>query len=75
VDIDLDAQDRFSFEAAVSAVRFLSADPDQLLLTSGITWSPLETLDLSLLGLVGVLQGSDRYGILIGVSPKLRLFK
>ncbi|MFI5306853.1 MAG: hypothetical protein ACHQ53_05865 [Polyangiales bacterium] len=75
VDIDLDAQDQFSFSGSISGVRFLSADPDQLLFTGGITWSPLETLDLSLLGLVGVLQGSDRYGVLVGVSPKLRLFR
>jgi len=75
IDIDLDAQDRFSFEGGVSAVRFVSSDPDQLLFTSGISWSPLEALDLSLLGLFGVLQGSDRYGVLLGVSPKIRLFR
>jgi hypothetical protein len=75
VDIDLDATDTFSLEGGLSGVRFLSNDPDQLLATTGITWSPIEALDLSLLGLVGFLQGSDRYGVLLGVSPKLRLFR
>jgi hypothetical protein len=74
VDVDLDAANTFSFNGGVSAVRFVSRDPDQLLFTAGATWSALDALDISLLGLVGFLQGSDRYGVLLGVSPKLRLF-
>jgi hypothetical protein len=31
-------------------------------------------LDLSVVGLWGFFAGSDRYGVLLGVSPKLRLF-
>jgi hypothetical protein len=74
VDIDLDAEDAFSLQGGLSGVRFVSHDRDQLLATAGVTWSALENLDLSLLGLVGFLGGSDRYGVLLGVAPKLRLF-
>jgi hypothetical protein len=75
VDVDLDAKDTFSLQGGLSGVRFLSSDADQLLATAGLTWSPIDALDLSLLGLCGFLAGSDRYGVLLGVSPKLRLFR
>ena len=58
----------------LSAVRFVSSDPNQLLATAGFTWSALESLDLSVVGLFGFLAGSDKYGVLLGVSPNLRLF-
>jgi len=72
--LDLDRDQRFSLNAGVSVVRFLSQDSDQLLTTAGATWSVSQTLDLSLTGLLGWLAGGDRYGILLGVSPKLALF-
>lgn len=74
LSLDLDANGRFSATGEVSAVRFATADPTQLLATAGLTWSAMASLDLSVVGLVGVLNGSDRYGALLGVSPKMRLF-
>ena len=32
-------------------------------------------LDLSVVGIFGFLAGDDRYGILFGVEPKLRMFE
>ena len=49
----------------------LSSD---LLVTLGPQWSVTPNLDISLIGLLGFLAGSDRYGVLLGVSPKFRLF-
>jgi hypothetical protein len=57
------------------ARRAVSSDPDQLQATLGFVWSVRPTLDLSLTGLVGSLSGGDRYGLLFGISPKVRLFK
>ena len=74
LDVDLDDDQRFSLNGSVSAVHFLSQDPDQLLTAAGVTWSISDTLDVSLTGLLGVLAGGDRYGILLGVSPKFALF-
>jgi hypothetical protein len=74
VDIDLDRKDTFSFDAGVSSVLFFSDDPHQLIAAAGGTWSPLDDLDLSIIGLLGI-AGPDRYGILLGIAPKLRLFE
>jgi hypothetical protein len=64
-----------SLTAELSGVRFLTSDPHQLLATAGVTLSPSESLDLSVVGLWGFLAGSDRYGVLVGLSPKLRLWR
>jgi hypothetical protein len=74
VDVDLDRHDTFSFDAGVSGVLFFSDDPQQLITAAGVTWSALEHLDLSITGLLGI-AGPDRYGVLLGVAPKLRLFE
>jgi hypothetical protein len=74
LDQDLDKAGRFSLTGELSGVRFVSGDAPQLLATTGIQFSPTENLDLSLVLLVGFLEGSDRYGALLGVSPKFRLF-
>jgi hypothetical protein len=68
---DLDATGRFSITGELSGVRFVSSDPAQLLATAGLTFSANENLDLSLVALVGFLEGNDRYGALLGISPKL----
>ncbi len=74
LDQDLDKAGRFSLTGELSGVRFVSGDAPQLLATTGIQFSATENLDLSLVVLVGFLEGSDRYGALLGVSPKLHLF-
>jgi hypothetical protein len=61
------------FVGEVSGVAFTSPDPNQLLTTAGIKWSPRESFDLSLVGVLGYLDGSDRWGILLGLSPKFRI--
>jgi hypothetical protein len=45
-----------------------------LLATAGLKWAASRSLDLSIVGLWGFLAGSDRYGALLGISPKIRLF-
>ena len=72
IDLDLDDIDRFSLTGEFSGVAFVSDDPGQLLATAGLTWSVTKSLDLSVVGLWGFLAGSDRYGALLGVSPKFR---
>ena len=72
--LGLDPSEHFSLTSELSGVWFASHDPRQLLATGGLTWSATDNLDLSLSGLVGIFAGSDRYGVLVGVSPKLRLF-
>jgi hypothetical protein len=74
LEIELGKSKRYSLIGEISGVRFLTHDPDQLLATAGLKWAALPSLDLSLTGLWGFLDGSDRYGLLLGVSPKFHLF-
>jgi hypothetical protein len=70
----LDDVQRFALTSSVSFVHFFSTDPHQLLVTGGVSWSFGDMLELSLLGLCGFLPGGDRFGVLLGVAPKFRLF-
>ncbi|HEY2900706.1 MAG TPA: hypothetical protein VGL59_09035 [Polyangia bacterium] len=73
-DRDLDAAGHFQVTAELSGVRFVSSDPNQLLMTAGLAWSPTPATQISLVGLVGFLEGSDRYGALVGISQKVGFF-
>lgn len=72
---DLGGQNRYGMTGEIAGTHFFSQDPDQLQATLGFVWSVRSYLDLSLTGLVGTLSGGDRYGILLGASPKVRLFR
>jgi hypothetical protein len=73
-DRDLDAAGHYQVTAELAGVKFLSSDPNQLLATAGLAWSPTPATQVSLTGLYGFLEGSDRYGALLGLSQKIRLF-
>jgi hypothetical protein len=73
-DRDLDAAGHFQVTAELSGVRFVSTDPNQLLATAGLAWSPNPATQISLVGLAGFLEGSDRYGALLGVSQKIGIW-
>jgi hypothetical protein len=74
LDQDLDAKGHFSLQGELSGVWFLTDDPRQLLVTLGPSWAATPNLDVTLVALWGFLAGSDRYGVLLGLSPKFRLF-
>jgi hypothetical protein len=56
-------------------VRYFSPDPHELHATAGITWGVNDGLDLSIVALAGFLSGGDHEGLLLGVSPKFKLWK
>lgn len=70
----LDQGKRWSLTGEVATVRFSSADLNQLHTTLGVTYNPTDAIAFSLVGLAGLARGSDRYGVLVGVSPKLHLW-
>lgn len=72
VHTPFDKNDTVAFIGEISAVHFFSPDPHQLATTAGISYSPYSYLDLSVVGLAGWLNGSDRYGLLLGATPRLR---
>jgi hypothetical protein len=73
LEFELGKSKRYSLIGELSGVRFLSDDPHQLLATAGVKWAALPSMDLTVIGLWGFLAGSDRYGVLFGVSPKFHL--
>lgn len=70
----LDAAGRWTFDVQLSGVRYFSSDNDQLNITVGVTWSATDRLDVSLSALGGPLAGGDRWGVLVGFTPKARLW-
>jgi hypothetical protein len=75
VDLDLDRAGVWSLTFELGGVHFLSNDPHQLLATAGAAWAPVPTLELSLTVLAGLLAGGDQAGVLLGVSPKIALWR
>ena len=75
LDQDLGRDSAFSILAEVGGIHWFTGDPDQLQATAGLQWSPSDFLDLSLSGMVGLPPGSDRFAMLLGVSPKARLWE
>jgi hypothetical protein len=75
VDAQLDVTEQFTVLGGLGAVLYVSANPHALEGTLGLQWSPTETLDVSLLGLVGLPPGSDRYGVFVGVAKTFQLWK
>jgi hypothetical protein len=73
LSLDIDPGGRFSATAELSSVWFASADPRQMLATGGVAWQATDHVQLALIGLVGLVAGSDRYGVLLGLSPRWRL--
>jgi hypothetical protein len=74
LDRDLDRDGHFALTGEISAVSFISDDPNQFVVTAGIQYQPRDDLQLSIVGLWGFLNGGDRYGVLLGVSPKIHFF-
>jgi hypothetical protein len=73
-DAELDLwRSGFSLTGELGAVHFVSPDPDQLHVTAGLTFALSDKVDISVVGLLGLLPGGDQRGILLGFSPKLDL--
>jgi hypothetical protein len=74
LDAELELTKRWSLTAELGGVHFFSGDPAQLVGTAGVTLAATEHLDISLVGLYGLMGDGDRYGLLLGLSPKFRLW-
>ncbi len=72
VDLEVEVvADSWSLLGEIGGVHYRSADADQLATTCGVQYSPNARIDLSLVALVGLASGSDRFGLLFGVATKL----
>ena len=74
-DRDLDKGGHYQVTAELSGVKFLSSDPNQLLATAGLAWTPIPPYtQFTVVGLVGFLEGSDKYGMLLGLNQKIGIW-
>jgi len=70
----VDAAGRWTLYGGVSGVRYLATYADQMNVLAGVIWSPNERLDVSLTALGGPVAGGDRWGVLLGFTPRARLW-
>lgn len=69
------ASPKMAWVAQVFGGWYPSGEPAELAVSAGVQFSPTPMLDLSVMGLGGSLAGGPAYGVLIGVSPMLRLMR
>jgi hypothetical protein len=74
LDLDLDAREAWSLKAELGGVKFFSPHDSQLHATAGPAIHATKSLELSLVALVGLLPGGDRYGLLLGATSRFRAF-
>jgi hypothetical protein len=74
LDLDLDDDDTWSLNAELGSITYFSPHRDQLHLAGGPAVRVSKWLELSLVGLVGVLPGGDRFGLLAGANTHFKAF-
>lgn len=75
IDLELElVPDTWSLLGELGGVYYTSPDDDQLATTAGVQYSPSPAIDLSLVTMVGLAAGSDTFGVLFGVSPKVSIW-
>jgi hypothetical protein len=74
LDLDLDESETWSLKAELGGVQFVSQDPSQLHATVGPAVAVASWLELSAVGVVGLLPGGDRVGLLLGAASRFVAF-
>ncbi|MFO0588283.1 MAG: hypothetical protein U0441_12115 [Polyangiaceae bacterium] len=75
LDVEWDVTGDFAVLGELGAVYYFSGDPNELAATLGLQYSPTDDMDLSVIGLVGLPPGSDRYGVLVGLARRFHLWR
>jgi hypothetical protein len=73
--LDLDAQGIWSITAELGGTLYTAEGPHEAHGTCGIVWGVSEALDLSVVGVLGLLGDGDRGGVMLGVTPRFALWK
>jgi hypothetical protein len=73
-DLDLDEEGVWSVTGELGAIKYLSPQLDQLHIAGGPQLKVTPWLDISLVGLVGLLAGGDRLGLLLGADTRFKVF-
>lgn len=75
LDFDVDLAPRVSMIAEVATFVAATDRTRQLHATCGFGWDATDALRLSASWLAGLFDGEERFGVLVGVTPKLRLWR
>ena len=70
---DMDSKGLLTLECA-GLVAWSPGRPTDAAVTFGLTYAATQWLDLSITGLTGYLDGGAAYGLLLGISPQIRLW-
>jgi hypothetical protein len=73
-DIVLDLTDDWSLTGELATVQFAVGGSPQYSATAGVAWQANEHVELSITSLFGAGGTADRYGLMLGVSPKISLW-
>ncbi len=71
--LQLDDGNHFAFVGDLSAAWYADT-PAEFAATPGFLWAPIETLEITVSALGGWLSGGAAGGVLIGISPKFRVW-
>jgi hypothetical protein len=74
LDLDLDDHDTWSLTGELGGIHYISPHRDQLHVAGGPSVQVSSWLELSLIGLFGILPGGDRVGVLLGANSRFALF-
>jgi hypothetical protein len=74
LDLDLDEHDTWSLSAELGGIKYLSPHRDQIHVAGGPALRVSKWLELSLVGLVGLLSGGDRLGLFLGANTRFNVF-
>jgi len=74
LDLDLDQVDAWSLHAELGGARYFSPHPDQIHASAGPSYRVVPWLEVSVVGVAGLLPGADRWGVLFGMAPRFRAF-
>jgi hypothetical protein len=74
LDLDLDTHDTWSMNAELGGITYFSPHRDQLHVAGGPSMRVSRWLELSVVALVGILPGGDRFGVLLGANTTFKAF-
>lgn len=74
LDLDLDQHDTWSLSAELGGIKYFSPHRDQIHVATGPALRVSKWLELSVVGLVGLLSGGDRLGAFLGANTRFSVF-
>jgi hypothetical protein len=72
---DVDREGTAALTGELGAVHYLSGEPYQITATLGLRREIAPCLEVSIVALAGQIDASLHFGLLVGLTPKVRLWR